>query len=372
MPALHSRRLALGALGATAAAAIAVMLFLPGSGRPAPEQSPTPSPPNATASPTAPKPIPPVWSGPAAADHGYTVMSYNITDASRTPEYAGMADHANDFAWSKRGPVIASWIAAAAPDLLGLQEVSPIRGGGEQIDLLRLTLPAYTWVNPLRSTALAFRTAAFTLVDSGVIRVSHKHRDGSDYNRYAPWVKLRTRDGRLLLYVNLHAETGQSTAKAKARSVGWKRLVHGLATLNPGRRLPVILTGDFNASDRETRPVFRDHLDALSGAGLVSARRTAKHRVVRVPGATSFNGFGADINGRWRYRAIRRDADGSNFDGIWLGGGAAALAWQTYLGPDLKWQVIEGQIVPFATVIPSDHWPVLAKVALSRRSRSAS
>jgi len=29
------------------------------------------------------------------------------------------------------------------------------------------------------------------------------------------------------------------------------------------------------------------------------------------------------------------------------------------------WRVTDGRLVPYAPVIPSDHWPVLAKVKLS-------
>ncbi len=319
----------------------------------------------ATPSPTDPTPeLAPVWTGPAAEVGGYTVMSYNITDASRTPDYAGMAAHAGDFAWPTRGPVVASWIAKVAPDLLGLQEANPVRGGGEQVDLLRDELRGYTWVYPLRNTTLAFRSSKFSLLDSGVIRVSRKGRDGSHYNRYAPWVKLRTTSGKRLLFVNLHAEFGQTKAKAKARSAGWDRLIDGLAKINPDGRLPVIITGDFNAASTETRPVFRDHLVKLKAADLVSAAQRATHRPVRVAGVTSFNGFGAVIGGEWRYRSIRRDAASSSFDYIWLGGGAKALAWQVYLGPRVSWRVTDGRVVPYADFIPSDHWPVLAKVKL--------
>jgi endonuclease/exonuclease/phosphatase family metal-dependent hydrolase len=324
----------------------------------------TPPAPSTSATP-APSTTAPVWSGPAAKDGGYTVMSYNITDASRTPSYAGMADHPDAFSWETRGPLVASWITTVSPDLLGLQEVNPVLGGGEQVDVLRKSLPGYTWVNPQRTTALAFRTRTFTLLDTGVIRVSRKGKDGSSYDRYAPWVKLRTTAGKHLLFVNLHAEYGQTKIKAKARSAGWKHLIAGLRKVNPGRKLPVIVTGDFNASSAETRPIFRDHLIALKGAGLTNAARVAVHRPTRIAGVTSFNGFGAVVNGAWHYRAIRRDEEGANLDYVWVGGGAKALAWQVYLGPQVLWRVTDGRLVPYAPVIPSDHWPVLAKVKLS-------
>ncbi|MBN9105021.1 MAG: endonuclease/exonuclease/phosphatase family protein [Propionibacteriaceae bacterium] len=295
----------------------------------------------------------------------YTVMSYNITDASRTPEYAGLADHPGDFDWSVRGPVIVDWIKRVSPDLLGLQEASPIRDSdGEQIDLLKQKLRGYTWVFPHRSTALAFRTSKFTKLDKGVIRVSYKGKDGSEYNRYAPWVKLRTNTGKKLLYVNLHGEYGQTEVKAEARSAGWTRLVDGLAKINPRNRLPVVITGDFNARDDETRPVFRDHLTKLAAAGLVNASTAAKQQETPLPGVTSFNGFGARFLGRFHYQAVRRSAVGGNLDYVWTGGAVKPVSWEVYLGPKVTWRLVDGWLVPYVKFIPSDHWPVVAKVRL--------
>lgn len=297
----------------------------------------------------------------------YTVMSYNITDASRTPEYAGLADHPDDFDWSVRGPVIVDWIKRVSPDLLGLQEASPVRGTDtEQIDLLKQKLPGYTWVFPHRSTALAFRTSKFTKLDKGVIRVSYKGKDGSEYNRYAPWVKLRTTTGKKLLYVNLHGEYGQTEAKAEARSAGWTRLVDGLEKINPHNRLPVVITGDFNARDDETRPVFRDHLTKLGAAGFVNASSKAKEQETPLPGVTSFNGFGARFLGRFRYQAVHRSADGGNLDYVWTGGAVKPISWEVYLGPKVTWRLVNGWLVPYVKFIPSDHWPVVAKVRLVR------
>lgn len=297
----------------------------------------------------------------------YTVMSYNITDASRTPEYAGLADHPTDFEWTLRGPVIVDWIKRVSPDLLGLQEASPVRDSkSEQIDLLKKKLRGYTWVFPHRSTALAFRTSKFTLLHKGVIRVSYKGKDGSDYNRYAPWVKLRTTTGKILLYVNLHGETGQTEAKAEARSAGWTRLVDGLAKINPHNRLPVVITGDFNARDDETRPVYRDHLVKLGDAGLVNASSTAKKQQTPLPGVTSFNGFGARLFGRFQYQAVHRSVAAGNLDYVWTGGAARALSWEIYLGPKVTWKVLDGILVPYVKFIPSDHWPVVAKVQLTK------
>jgi endonuclease/exonuclease/phosphatase family metal-dependent hydrolase len=349
-------------------AVVGQFLAAPPGPNPSTTVSTTSEPSAATPSPGPSALTPPsgaVWTGSAATGGGYTVMSYNLTDASRSPAYAGMTAHAADFAWSRRGPVIASWIAWAHPDLLGLQEANPVRGGGEQIDLLRAALPDYTWVYPQRTTALAFRRSAFTLLDSGVIRVSRKRQDGSHYNRYAPWAKLRTTSGKTLIFVNLHAEFGQTKAKAQARSAGWDRLTAGLAKINPDGKLPLILTGDFNASTTETRAVYRDHLVKLKAAGLVSAQEAASVRQVRVAGASSYNGFGAVIGGVWRYRAIRRDADGESFDYVWVDRKVKAVAWQLYLGPRINWQLTDGRLVPYAEAIPSDHWPVLARVRLA-------
>lgn len=300
---------------------------------------------------------------------GVRVMSFNILTGTRTAASAGLTGSQKaDFAWSRRGVVVAEYIRNVQPDLLGLQEVSRVRGTNtRQISLLKARVPGYTWLFADRAVPIAIRKGAFTPSDKGVIRLNSKGRDGATSDRWAVWVKLRATNGEQLLFVNLHAQYQQNRKQAKARSAGWSRLVAGLRKVNPGN-LPSIMVGDFNALNAETRPVFKDHLTKLGRAGFVDAAATARTRIAPVSRVTSFNGFGERVGGRWFYKAINRSTAGNHIDYVWTAGRAAALSWQIYTGPSVTWRNIRGQQVPFAGFIPSDHWPVLAEVQVGAGS----
>lgn len=295
---------------------------------------------------------------------GYTVMSYNIKHAHVTAADAGMEDHEDDFAWSKRGPVVVQYIKNVSPDLLGLQEAGRIRGTStRQVKSIISGTSGYTWVYKDTADPIAFRTSAFTLVDKGRIRLNYRSESGATLDRIANWVKLRAADGTEVFFVNLHAQFGQLKAQAKARSVGWGRLVKALEKINPDNAEPIILAGDFNANSSETRAVYRDHRVKLGAAGFVDAATTGT-TIAPVSRATSYNGWGDTIGGKWYYKAINRNSTGNHIDYVWTAGEARATTWQVYTGPAATWKTVKGDSVPFASFIPSDHWPVIATVAV--------
>lgn len=296
---------------------------------------------------------------------GYAVMSFNIKGAQLSAASAGMAQHKGDYSWSTRGPQVLRYINNVNPDLLGLQENGIIPGSGKrQVTTLRAGLQGYRWLFADRPTPIAIRDSAFTVLDQGRVRLSTTGVMGATGNRWAVWVKLRaTSDNTELLYVNLHAQHMQLKGAAKARSVGWSRLVTALKVINPGNQLPTIMTGDFNASSDESRAVFRDHLVKLGAAGFVDAAATGAN-IAPIARVASYNGWGDTIGGKWHYKAINRSSSGSHIDYVWTAGGARATTWQVYTGPTVIWKTINGEDVPFTDFVPSDHWPVLAKVAV--------
>lgn len=302
---------------------------------------------------------------------GYKVMSYNIKNAGVTAADAGMEDHAGDFAWSKRGPVVVQYINNVSPDLLGLQEAGKIRGTStRQVKSIIAGTTGYSWVYTDTADPIAYRTSEFTLVDQGRIRLNYLSEQGATLDRLANWVKLKAKDGTEVFFVNLHAQFAQLKARAKARSLGWSRLVKALDKINPGNAKPIILAGDFNAFSTETRPIFRDHLDKLGAAGFVDAATTGT-TIAPVSRATSYNGWGDTIGGRWHYKAINRSSTGNHIDYVWTGGQARATTWQVYTGPTATWKTVNGTSVPFASFIPSDHWPVIATVVVGSSAPSA-
>lgn len=304
---------------------------------------------------------------------GYMVMSYNIRGAQLSASSAGMSDHKGDYAWSARGPEVLRYITNVSPDLLGLQENGRIPGTGtRQVTTLRAGLTGYRWIFAGRPTPIAVRESAFEVLDQGMVRLSTKGVMGATGNRWAVWVKLRAKsDATELLYVNLHSQHMQLAGPAKARSAGWSKLVTALRVINPNNELPTIMTGDFNASSDETRAVFRDHLVKLGAAGFTDAATTGTN-VAPIPRVTSYNGWGDTIGGRWYYKAINRSSSGSHIDYVWTAGKANATTWQVYTGPTVTYRTINGEQVPFTDFVPSDHWPVLSKVAVGSAATTPS
>lgn len=294
---------------------------------------------------------------------GHVVVSYNIKHANVTAKSAGMGAHAEDFKWSNRGPVVVQYLRNLNADLIGLQEASRLRRSKvRQIDMIKQKLPGYRWLYSDTADPIGFRTSAFTLQDQGSVRLNWKGREGATLDRFARWAKLRAADGNSVIFVNLHAQFMNQARAAKARSVGWSRLIKGLKTVNSSN-LPVIVVGDFNGFSDETRPVFRDHLVKLSAAGYVNSVTTAT-KIVPIPRVNSYSFWGDTIGGKFYYKAINRSATGRQIDYVWTRGDARATTWQIYTGPKVTWRTIKGEQVPFADFMPSDHWPVVAHVVV--------
>lgn len=294
---------------------------------------------------------------------GYTVATFNIRGAQLSASSAGMAKHAGDYKWSKRGPVVLSYLQALNPDIVGIQENGVIpHTNRRQLTTIKPGMPGYTWLGADRPTPMGIRTSAFTVVDHGWVRLSTAGVAGATGDRFALWAHLRaTSDRTELIAINLHSQHMQLKQAAKARSVGWTKLIKALKTINPDNRLPTVMVGDFNANSTETKPVFNDHLVKFGAAGFVDAADVAT-RIAPIENVTSFNGFGDTIDGKWYYKSINRNSTGNHIDYVWTAGAAKATTWQIYTGPTVTWKTIKGKQVPFSAFIPSDHWPIVTKV----------
>lgn len=275
-----------------------------------------------------------------------TVMSYNLLGQSLYK-----------VKWPTRSKAVTRLIRSASPDVLGVQENHQYRGHG-QIRLL--DLPGMTWIYPDHRNALAIRSSLGTVADKGIIRIATMGVGGATRDRFAVWVKINTSGGGLLL-VNVHTEHRNKPGAARSRSRSYDRLLAGLAQVNPNNQLPVVMTGDFNASAVETRPVYRDHLVKLGSAGFFDAGRQAPANSTKVAGTKSYNGFGMRIGGKWYKNAIRTSTNADHIDYVWTQGQVRATGWQVAL-PGISWRMIKGKRVAFASEIGSDHWPVVARV----------
>lgn len=299
------------------------------------------------------------------------VMSFNVRHADISARSAHHPD-AREFQWTtSRGPAAVKYVRQADPDIIGFQEVKPQMKGikgqripGKMITVLAGGLPAYTFTaTPERNNFLpiAFKTGKFTLLDSGRIQIQYTTDKGSDSNRFATWAMLKvTQTGQRLLVANLWANDGSRRYWAIGRALAWQRLLPALADLTDDNRIPAITLGDFNAVDDRDEYPFNAHLTAFPEAGWLDASQ-APITLQKMPDVASYNGWGQKVDGVFRPNAIRT---GPRLDYIWTHGGITPLTWQIFL-PEIEYRTVDGRKLPFAKgTIPSDHWPVVADLAL--------
>lgn len=171
------------------------------------------------------------------------VMTFNIRH--------GLADDGDNH-WQRRRDLVTERIRAADPDLLGLQECRD----DEQAAFIKDSLPDYEFYGAprggggptaLEMAPLLWRRAAFEAVRRGVFWLSQTPDvTGSIswdamFPRTATWAELVHRaTGRALIFLNTHFDLNPMAIDGAARLL--RHWVERTAA-----RLPVIVTGDFNA-----------------------------------------------------------------------------------------------------------------------------
>jgi endonuclease/exonuclease/phosphatase family metal-dependent hydrolase len=187
--------------------------------------------------------------GEAEKDRTFNIMTYNIR--MNTP-----ADGVN--AWPYRKDKVVGLIRFHRADVLGVQEALP-----EQMKDLKASLPEFESYGVGRddgkeageSTAIFFRKSRFQRLDGGTFWLSEtpgKPGLGWDakHNRTCTWLKFKDRaTGRSFYHFNTHLD---NVGKA-AREESAKLLLQFMARTNKDN-LPLVLTGDFNAT-KETPPI---------------------------------------------------------------------------------------------------------------------
>lgn len=283
-------------------------------------------------------------------------MSYNVLGGPVPDDWFPLLPR-DELVPMVRAPAAVAKVQLGDPDIVGLQEFATGTDSGSYIEA---HLPGYTWLHASDNHALMVRTDRFTVVASGESRLNAANSDGSIFDRYADWARVRERSsGRTLLVLNVHAHPWQSLAFAGVRSLAIQRLVALIGELDPGLVEPLVLLGDFNAGSAENRPVFRDHITLLRAAGIVDAKTLAARDASDVPGAASLHQLSAKVAGVGVAKVVRRND--RHVDYVWVPRGVTVSAWQVLSGPDLAWRRVRGVRVPLWTgIIPSDHSPVLA------------
>ncbi|MGN6552235.1 MAG: endonuclease/exonuclease/phosphatase family protein [Verrucomicrobiota bacterium] len=253
-----------------------------------------------------------------------TVMTYNLKFASSNSPNA----------WSVRRPLMQEVIQQIAPDVFGTQE-----GLYPQLKDIASDLPDYDWIGLGREggsqgefMAVFYRRARFEPLAydhfwlSDTPEVTGSSTWGNRNRRMVTWVKFLDRQTQQeFLLWNTHFDNEIQVAREKAAKLVRKRV----AALDT--KLPLILTGDFNAAagNNEAYNIL------TAGAFFADTWMTAKER--QGEGLNTSNGF----------KEIRKN------------------------GVRIDWILTRGNVVTESTKIvtfsrngqfPSDHFPVVARM----------
>lgn len=314
------------------------------------------------------------------------VMTFNIMLASKTanqvdPTSSNNAVPDSDVYWPNRADRMMDWIGYENPDIVGMQENYSFKDK-PQIETVRSAIEqTYQIVRSTDTNPILVRKAKYQVLGSGQFQINWKGKDGSRFNRYCTWAKLTDLPtGRTVYSFNTHTHPYQEDYAAKARSKGYDALIAGMKLVLGVSDLAVAapwwLTGDFNARSDETRSVYRDHLTKLPAAGIVPAHaRPGATETSEIMSASSYNGYGIKLGGRWRYHAIRTygyqtpekksGQEGYLYDYVWTQAAASVTSWRVCVGPGKRsLKADDGKYYPFFAhgPIPSDHNPMLANL----------
>ena len=255
------------------------------------------------------------------------VMTYNLRYASAQPPNA----------WPDRRPLMRECLRELLPDLIGTQE-----GVYSQLKELAADLPEYEWLGLGRDggsrgefMAIFYKRARFEPLEydhfwlSDTPEVIGSTTWGHSNRRMVTWIRFKDRVANQEFYLlNTHFDHQIQEAREKSAMLIRERV----AKLNPA--LPIILTGDFNATAGDN-PAY----EVLVGDGyFTDTWKTAAERKGD-PTLNTFNGFKPAVH------------DSQRIDWI-LTHGAVETATI--------------QIIDFARdgQYPSDHFPVVAWLRL--------
>lgn len=181
---------------------------------------------------------------PALAQEALTVMSLNI-------RYPNPQDGAN--VWEKRRDLTIATIRAAAPDLIGTQELYQRQGD----DIVR-ALPHYRWFGTDRygghkdeHMGIFYRRDRLKIVEQGQFWLSETPEKpgsmswGIDLPRLVNWAVFETRDGRRFRFYDTHFPHRDEDEGAREQAA---RLLATRITEGP-KDQPILVTGDFNTVD---------------------------------------------------------------------------------------------------------------------------
>lgn len=200
------------------------------------------------------------------------VVTYNI-------RYDNPAD--GDDRWERRRDAMAEYLRNTGADVIGLQEAEPA-----QRAYLAERLPAYAWYGVGRNaehdqgegTPIFYRRDRFEIFGTGTFWLSPTPSAAGSVGwdaalpRVASWVKLRDRrSGGEVFAINTHFDHRGPEARLQSSRLLIQK-IDELAT-DDGRRLPVVLTGDFNS--RPEQPPYAALLASAASLRLNDAQHAS-------------------------------------------------------------------------------------------------
>jgi endonuclease/exonuclease/phosphatase family metal-dependent hydrolase len=275
----------------------------------------------------------------------FRIMTFNIRGA--------VPDRDGPNAWEHRASLTLSLIERTTPDLIGFQELMH-----RNLKAYQKWLRTYQWVlgpptmeeTRLNYNAIFWNLSRLDLLESGGFWLSPTPEQWSRgwesrYVRAATWARFRWRHtGQAFCHLNVHLDA----ESAQARLQSCPLLLRQLAALHLDR-LPVLLTGDFNChanglsapSDEETTLMHASYRFLLDH-GFVDTYLAAGH--LDAPPGGTYHGFeGVHYEPAWRV------------DWILTRNGASSFTVHAC-------DILQDAAPP---LYPSDHYPVLAELALT-------
>ena len=282
------------------------------------------------------------------------VMSFNI-------RYGTARD--GDNVWDLRRSAVIEIIETFRPDVLGVQEALRF-----QLDELVAVMPRYEEIGVGRTDGIEAGEYAAILVDRSRLKVLEQGTFwfsdtpevpgskswGNDITRICTWVRLRDRtSGRSFYTFNVHWDHQSQPSRVRSAELLMERIGQRAAAADP-----VLVTGDFNAG--ESNPAFQYLLGVVAAApgrspesGPRGAPDTSHggERPVRL--VDTFRTLHPDATDEGTFNGFEGRTDGDKIDAVLASG---------------EWKVLAAEIVRAAPGgrYPSDHFPVVARVALSR------
>ena len=300
------------------------------------------------------------------------IWSFNITCQKNDDNSSWSSTHY----WSARKSGIYEFFNTQSPDIIGTQECEyrqrvnildntsgyAAYGLGEDYGKESSGSTGYLWnkkdYNTDSSSAIFYKTSKFTALDKGTFWLSNNPSEvGSDDGHNCAWIKFRwDENGYIFYFFNTHFTAHYTDEAYAARKAEARILYEQIEAINT-EGLPVIITGDFNATASE----MCGNEKGYTGWDNYFFARNQDGKTSKTSYPTSYNNFTTTCTGFSSIYSSGTCTNGnSNIDSIifknfyengkhGLKSGSFGTDYQAYAG----------------TTYISDHWPITATLVFN-------